>query len=60
MDTLLTSILTCLYTCSIALTKLDVLDCLQEIKIAIGYLKGGKRLDYFPGKSYATLSKVFR
>ena len=32
----------------IALTKLDVLDGFDEIKICIGYRLGGKRYDYLP------------
>lgn len=32
----------------IALTKLDVLDGLDEIKICIGYELNGEKLDYFP------------
>src|SRR3546814_1577291 len=32
----------------IALTKLDVLDGLDELKICTGYELNGKRLDYFP------------
>lgn len=32
----------------IALTKLDVLDGFEEIKIAVGYMLDGKRIDYFP------------
>ena len=32
----------------IALTKLDVLDELDEIKICIGYELNGKKLDYLP------------
>ena len=32
----------------IALTKLDVLDGLDEIKICVGYELDGKRLDYYP------------
>jgi len=32
----------------IALTKLDVLDGFEEIKIGVGYLLDGKRLDYLP------------
>ena len=35
----------------IALTKLDVLDGLAEIKICIGYYLGGERIDYFPAIS---------
>jgi len=32
----------------IALTKIDVLDSFDEIKICIGYKLGDKKLDYFP------------
>ena len=32
----------------IALTKLDVLDGLKELKICVGYEVNGKKLDYFP------------
>ncbi|GAA5110102.1 adenylosuccinate synthase [Bartonella jaculi] len=32
----------------IALTKLDVLDGLDEIKICVGYELDGKKIDYFP------------
>ncbi len=35
----------------IALTKLDVLDELDEIKICVGYDLKGKKLDYFPAAS---------
>jgi adenylosuccinate synthase len=37
----------------IALTKLDVLDGLGEIKVATGYLLDGKRLDRFPAAEEA-------
>ena len=32
----------------IALTKLDVLDGLEEIKVSVGYKLDGKRIDLFP------------
>ena len=32
----------------IALTKLDVLDGLETIKISVGYMLDGKRIDYLP------------
>ena len=35
----------------IALTKLDVLDGFDEIKICIGYKLDGKDLDYFPSSA---------
>ncbi len=37
----------------IALTKLDVLDGLDEIKICVGYKLNGKEIDYFPAGQYA-------
>jgi len=37
---------------SIALTKLDVLDALDEIKIGVGYEIDGKRVDTFPAVSH--------
>ena len=36
--------------CSIALTKLDVLDDLDEIKICVAYVHNGEALSSFPGK----------
>jgi len=38
---------------SIALTKLDVLDTLDEIKVCIGYEVNGKRIDTFPAVASA-------
>jgi adenylosuccinate synthase len=32
----------------IALTKLDVLDGLEEIKVCVGYMLDGRKIDYFP------------
>jgi len=37
---------------SIALTKLDVLDALEEIKVCVGYEVDGKRIDTFPAVSH--------
>ena len=37
----------------IALTKLDVLDGFDEIKICIGYRRGGKAYDHFPARMSA-------
>ncbi len=37
----------------IALTKLDVLDGLEEIKICVGYELDGKRIDYLPASMRA-------
>ncbi|MFV0390090.1 MAG: adenylosuccinate synthase [Pyrinomonadaceae bacterium] len=36
---------------SVALTKIDVLDALEEIKVCIGYEINGERLDTFPAVS---------
>ena len=33
---------------AVALTKLDILDDLDEIQIGIKYLKNGQTMDYFP------------
>jgi adenylosuccinate synthase len=33
---------------AIALTKLDILDTLDEIQMGVAYLKNGAKLDYFP------------
>ncbi len=33
---------------SVALTKLDVLDALEEIKVCVGYKLDGNEIDYFP------------
>lgn len=41
--------LTNVVLCSLALTKLDILDVLDEIKIGVAYKLGGKRIPYFPG-----------
>ena len=37
---------------SVALTKLDVLDALDEIKVCVGYEIGGERIDTFPAVSH--------
>jgi adenylosuccinate synthase len=42
---------------SVALTKLDVLDALEEIKVCIGYEIDGRRIDTFPAVSY-DLAKI--
>jgi len=36
---------------SVALTKLDVLDALDEIKVCVGYEVNGERIDTFPAVS---------
>ncbi len=37
----------------IALTKLDVLDGMEEIKVCVGYLLDGERIDYLPASQGA-------
>ncbi|MEI8153649.1 MAG: adenylosuccinate synthase [Hyphomicrobiales bacterium] len=37
----------------IALTKLDILDALEEIKICVGYRLDGKEIDYLPASEHA-------
>lgn len=37
---------------SVALTKLDVLDAMDEIKVCVGYEIGGERIDTFPAVSH--------
>ncbi|XP_052869768.1 adenylosuccinate synthetase isoform X2 [Anopheles cruzii] len=34
---------------AVCLTKLDILDTLAEIKVAVSYNLNGKKIDYFPG-----------
>jgi adenylosuccinate synthase len=45
----------------IALTKLDVLDGLEELKICVGYEYKGETLDYFPSsqKAQAELTPIY-
>lgn len=45
----------------IALTKLDVLDGMEELKICIGYKLNGKEIDYLPASQYeqAALEPVY-
>lgn len=33
----------------LALTKLDILDALDEVKVGVSYKLNGKRIPYFPG-----------
>ena len=40
---------------SIGLTKLDILDVFDELKIGVGYLKNGNRMDSFPGLYWSYL-----
>ncbi|XP_015597867.1 adenylosuccinate synthetase [Cephus cinctus] len=44
------------YTC-ICLTKLDILDTLSEIKVAVRYRLDGKEIDYFPSNA-SVLARV--
>ena len=37
--------------CSIALTKLDILDDRPIVKIGVAYLINGQKIDYYPGTS---------
>lgn len=39
----------CVFSCRIALTKLDILDVLDEIKVGVAYKLNGKRIPHFPG-----------
>jgi len=45
----------------IALTKLDVLDGLEEIKVCVGYELNGKRIDYLPASmgSQAAVTPIY-
>ncbi len=54
------SLTTCGAT-GIVLTKLDVLDGLEELKIAVGYELDGTRLDYFPSgmKDQAGVTPIY-
>ena len=36
--------------CSIALSKLDILDTFEEVKIGVAYKLDGKNLESFPGR----------
>ena len=40
---------------AIAVTKLDILDELDEIKIGVQYIKDGKELNYFPSSIQVTI-----
>lgn len=44
---------------SIALTKLDVLDSFETIKIAIGYDLNGKRISYFPSGEAQNVKPIY-
>lgn len=51
--------LTNVVLCSLALTKLDILDVLDEIKIGVAYKLGGKRIPYFPGMLFSAYFRFF-
>ncbi|HPJ39577.1 MAG TPA: adenylosuccinate synthase [Spirochaetota bacterium] len=44
---------------SIALTKLDVLSGIKKIKVAMGYMLNGERLDYFPSTMLHRVEPVY-
>jgi adenylosuccinate synthase len=37
---------------ALALTKMDILDKLDEIRIGVEYVKNGKNLDYYPSSEF--------
>lgn len=41
--------MTCYLSNSIALTKLDIMDVLDDIKVGVAYKLNGKRIPHFPG-----------
>lgn len=43
----------------IVLTKLDILDNYQTIKVAVGYELDGKRIDYVPSYDYDKISVIY-
>lgn len=43
----------------IALTKLDVLDTYETLKVAVGYELSGKRLCYFPSSEYENIEVIY-
>ncbi|MDH4201207.1 MAG: adenylosuccinate synthase [Spirochaetia bacterium] len=44
---------------SIAMTKLDVLDSYDTIKVAVGYELSGKRISYFPSSDYENIKVLY-
>lgn len=48
----------CCLSNSIALTKLDILDVLDEIKVGVAYKLNGKRIPHFPGKLLARMEEI--
>ena len=45
--------------CSIALTKLDILDDQPIVKIGVAYLINGQKIDYYPGMTYHLSSDLY-
>ncbi len=43
----------------IALTKLDVLDQYETLKVAVGYELSGKRVSYFPSSEYENIEVIY-
>ena len=43
---------------AVALTKLDILDELDEIQIGLKYLKNGQEMDHFPSCEQVKLTKL--
>lgn len=48
----------CRLSNSIALTKLDILDVLDEIKVGVAYRLNGKRIPHFPGNLLAKIEEI--
>lgn len=48
----------CRLSNSIALTKLDILDVLDEIKVGVAYKLNGKRIPHFPGNLHAKIEEI--
>ena len=44
---------------AVALTKLDILDDFDEIKIGVEYLKNGKKLDHYPSSEQVYCAGYF-
>ncbi|MDH4262285.1 MAG: adenylosuccinate synthase [Spirochaetia bacterium] len=44
---------------SIVLTKLDILDSFESIKVAVGYELRGKRISYFPSSDYDNIRVLY-
>lgn len=46
------------YTC-LALTKLDILDELDEVKIGVEYIKDGCKMSHFPSSEQVLVLTLF-